>query len=164
MCLSQPPCLQWSLIFFLHFASTFYLSLWDQHKENTRAGEGVSLSLHPSSGMLDSAQNTQIPLTHSPVVLEKTYQIQLIWVSVSKQLQCWPSPVLQIKSSQKQKRKSCPFSLSAPEKTGSLWLMHYLSIIITNELTSIPPLESIFRLEIQSLRLYFLMCSVLLSW
>lgn len=34
-------------------------------------------------------------------------------------------------------------SSSAPEKAGSSWCIYYLSIIITNVLTSIPPLNSI---------------------
>lgn len=39
------------------------------------------------------------------------------------------------------------FSPAAPEKTGFLGLLYYLSIIITSELTSILPLDSIFGLE-----------------
>lgn len=52
-----------------------------------------------------------------------------------------------------EERERALHSPSASEKTGSL----FISIFITNELTSIPPLDS-------SLRLYFLMCSVSLSW
>lgn len=124
----------------------------------------MSLSLSLSSRMLDSAQRTQILLAHSSVVLGKSYQIQLTGVSIPLQLPCcsFSSHAYQIVL--KTKEWELFFSHYAPKKTGFLWLFYYLSIIITNKLTSIFPLDSIFGLQYLVLRLYFFMCSVSLFW
>lgn len=117
----------------------------------------MSLSLSPSSRMLGSAQRTQIPLAHSAAVLEKPYQIQLTGVSIPMKLWCWVSPVMHINQVVlKTKERELFFFPSALEKTGFLWLFYYLSIIITNELTRILPLDTMFGLLFSLLDCTFL--------